>query len=86
MLKFLGILFLILYIIRPLIKLLFKGYMFNQFQKFERTKMRQEGKGNNTTTQKRKEGSINVDYVPKEQKKTSQKSSENDDYVPFEEV
>ncbi len=80
MLKFLGILFLFIYIIRPLIKLLFKGYMFNQFQKFERTKMRTEKKQN------KPEGSINVDYVPKGSEKPNKKSSENDDYVPFEEV
>ncbi|MFM1912571.1 MAG: hypothetical protein RIR51_409 [Bacteroidota bacterium] len=80
MLKFLGILFLFIYIIRPLIKLLFKGYMFNQFQKFERTKMRTEKK------QKKPECSINVDFVPKDSQKSNKKSSDHDDYVPFEEV
>ena len=54
--------------------------MFNQFQKFERTKMRTEKKQN------KPEGSINVDYVPKGSEKPNKKSSENDDYVPFEEV
>ena len=54
--------------------------MFNQFQKFERTKMRTEKK------QKKPEGSINVDFVPKDSQKSNKKSSDHDDYVPFEEV
>ena len=82
MLKFLGILFLFIYVIRPLIKLLFKGYMFNQFQKFERQAMKNQQKEKTA-----KEGSIHVDYVPnKKSTPKSSKSSGDDDYVPFEEI
>jgi hypothetical protein len=80
MLKILGLIFLGYYIIWPLMKLVFKGYIVTQVH-------RQQSEFDIRNKQKaaaRKEGAIDVDYVPP---KTKAKSDEvGGDYVPYEEV
>jgi len=80
MLKILGLIFLVYYIIWPLLKLVFKGYIVTQVH-------RQQSEFDIRNKQKaasRKEGAIDVDYVPP---KTKAKSDEvGGDYVPYEEI
>ena len=80
MLKILGLIFLFYYIIWPLIKFLMKGYVITQVHR----KMSEQDIHNQQKTSVRKEGSIDVDYVPPKQKAKS--DSLDGDYVPYEEV
>lgn len=80
MLKILGLIFLFYYIIWPLIKFLMKGYVITQVHR----KMSEQDIRNQQRAHSRKEGSIDVDYVPPKQKAKS--DSLEGDYVPYEEV
>jgi hypothetical protein len=80
MLKILGLIFLFYYIIWPLIKFLMKGYVITQVHR----KMSEQDIRNQQKANSRKEGSIDVDYVPP---KARTKSDDIEgDYVPYEEV
>jgi hypothetical protein len=80
MLKILGLIFLFYYIIWPLIKFLMKGYVITQVHR----KMSEQDIRNQQKSNARKEGTIDVDYVPPKQKAKS--DSLEGDYVPYEEV
>jgi len=80
MLKILGLIFLFYYIIWPIIKFLMKGYLITQVHR----KMSEQDIRNQRRSNQRKEGSIDVDYVPPKTK-TQTKNVEGD-YVPYEEV
>jgi hypothetical protein len=76
----LGLIFLGYYIIWPLLKLLFKGYVITQVHR----RQSEFDIRNNKKSSTRKEGVIDVDYVPP---KTKAKSDQvGGDYVPYEEV
>lgn len=80
MLKILGLIFLFIYVIRPLFKLLFKSYVITQVH-------RQQSEQAYRQKEAKREGSIDVDFVPP-QTKSKPKSTKADDgdYVPFEEI
>jgi hypothetical protein len=80
MLKIFGLIFLFYYIIWPLIKFLMKGYVITQVHR----KMSEQDIRNQQKSNARKEGTIDVDYVPPKQKAKS--DSLEGDYVPYEEV
>jgi len=80
MLKVLGLIFLFYYIIWPLIKFLMKGYVITQVHR----KMSEQDIRNHQKANMRKEGTIDVDYVPPKQKAKS--DSVEGDYVSYEEV
>ena len=72
MLKILGLIFLFIYVILPLLKMIFKGYVITQVHRYN-----SENEYRNKAAQKRKEGEIKVDYVPQNKKK--KKEDEDDD-------
>jgi hypothetical protein len=81
MLKVLGLIFLVYYIIWPLLKLVFKGYVITQVHR----RQSEFDIRNQQKAAQRKEGAIDVDYVPP--KKNKAKSDQvGGDYVPYEEV
>jgi hypothetical protein len=60
-----------------------KGYVITQVHK----KMsEQEIRAKQNAARKRKEGSIDVDFVPPSASKTKTKSADDGDYVPYEEI
>lgn len=70
-----------MYVIRPLLKFLFKGYIVTQVHKYQSENMFREKE------RAKKEGTIDVDYVPNKKKTNStNKTSDDGDYVPFEEI
>ncbi len=82
MLKILGLIFLFIYVILPLLKMLFKGYVITQVHRYN-----SENEYRNKAKAQRREGNIDVDYVPPKNKSNGNKSSSNDeDYIPFEEI
>lgn len=82
MLKILGLIFLFIYVILPLLKMLFKGYVITQVHRYNsENAYREKAKA------QRKEGNIDIDYVPPKKNNTKSKSSsKDDDYIPFEEI
>ena len=82
MLKVLGLIFLFYYIIWPLIKFLMKGYVITQVHR----KMSEQDIRNQQKSNARKEGTIDVDYVPPSTSKTKTKPADDGDYVPYEEI
>lgn len=80
MLKVLGLIFLFYYIVWPLIKFLMKGYVITQVHR----KMSEQDIRNQQKSNTRKEGTIDVDYVPP--KKRAKSDDIVGDYVPYEEV
>jgi hypothetical protein len=80
MLKVLGLIFLVYYIIWPLLKLVFKGYVITQVHR----KQSEFDIRNQQKAARRKEGAIDVDYVPPKNKAKSDQVG--GDYVPYEEV
>jgi hypothetical protein len=82
MLKILGLIFLFIYVILPLLKMLFKGYVITQVHRYN-----SENEYRNKAKAQRREGNIDVDYVPPKNTSNGNKSSSNDeDYIPFEEI
>jgi hypothetical protein len=70
-----------MYVIRPLLKFLFKGYIITQVHKYQSENMFREKET------AKKEGTIDVDYVPNKKKtKNTNNASDGGDYVPFEEI
>ena len=82
MLKILGLIFLFIYVILPLLKMLFKGYVITQVHRYN-----SENEYRNKAKAQRKEGNIDVNYTPPKKNTNGNKSSSNDeDYIPFEEI
>lgn len=82
LLKLLGFIFLFIYVILPLLRLIFKGYIITQVHRYN-----SENEYRNKAKSQRREGNIDVDYVPPKNNAKGSKSSSNDeDYIPFEEI
>ena len=81
MLKLIAIILVMVYVVMPLLRFLMKGYVITQVHK----KMsEQEIRSKQATSKARKEGSIDVDFVPP---KTKTKTDDiGGDYVPYEEI
>ena len=84
MLKVLAFGLVFYYVIWPLLRFLFKGFIITQVH---RKMSEQDIRSKQAATKARTEGSIDVDYVPPAGKKTGKKpKAEDGDYVPYEEV
>jgi Na+(H+)/acetate symporter ActP len=81
MLKLIALILVFIYVVMPLLRFLMKAFVITQVHK----KMsEQEIRSKQHATKSRKEGTIDVDYVPP---KTKAKSDDvAGDYVPYEEV
>ncbi|MFM1934782.1 MAG: hypothetical protein RL360_1663 [Bacteroidota bacterium] len=81
MLKLIALGLVLYYVVIPLLRFLMKGYVITQVHK----KMsEQEIRSKHASSKSRKEGSIDVDYVPP---KTKSKTDDiGGDYVPYEEI
>lgn len=81
MLKLIALGLVLYYVVFPLLRFLLKGYVITQVHK----KMsEQDIRSRQSASKARKEGSIDVDYVPP---KTKTKTDDvGGDYVPYEEI
>jgi hypothetical protein len=70
------------YVIWPLVRFLFKGFIITQVH---RKMSEQDIRSKQAAAQARKEGTIDVDYVPPSGKNKKPLTDEGD-YVPYEEV
>ena len=70
------------YVIWPLVRFLFKGFVITQVH---RKMSEQDIRSKQAATIARKEGSIDVDYVPPAGK-NKKPSADEGDYVPYEEI
>ena len=84
MLKLIAIILVMIYVVIPLLRFLMKGYVITQVHK----KMsEQDIRSKHAAAKARKEGSIDVDFVPPTSKsKPKPKSADDGDYVPYEEI
>jgi hypothetical protein len=79
MLKLLAFGLVFYYVIWPLIRFMFKGYIITQVHRFNSEQAYRQKQA-----QQKKEGTIDVDYVPP---KTKPKTDDvGGDYVPYEEI
>ena len=82
MLKIIAIILVMIYVVIPLLRFLMKGYVITQVhKKMSEQDIRSKQAAKART---RKEGSIDVDFVPPSTSKT--KPADDDDYVPYEEI
>ena len=81
MLKLLALGLVLYYVVIPLLRFLMKGYVITQVHK----KMsEQDIRSKQTASKARKEGTIDVDYVPPKSKPKT--DDVGGDYVPYEEI
>ncbi|MFD3276287.1 hypothetical protein [Aquirufa echingensis] len=80
MLKLIALILVFIYVVMPLIRFLMKAFVITQVHR----KMSEQDIRNQQKSNARKEGTIDVDYVPPKQKAKS--DSLEGDYVPYEEV
>jgi len=81
MLKLIAIILVMIYVVIPLLRFLMKGYVITQVHK----KMsEQDISSKQTASRARKEGTIDVDYVPPKSKPKT--DDVGGDYVPYEEI
>ena len=72
------------YVVWPLVRFLFKGFIITQVH---RKMSEQDIRSKQAASPARKEGTIDVDYVPPVGKKTNKKPlADEGEYVPYEEV
>jgi hypothetical protein len=83
MLKLIAIILVMIYVVMPLIRFLMKGFIITQAHKMM---SEQEIRSKQASARKRKEGTIDVDYVPPTASKTKTKPADDGDYVPYEEI
>jgi hypothetical protein len=84
MLKLLAFGLVFYYVIWPLVRFLFKGFIITQVH---RKMSEQDIRSKQAASKERREGSIDVDYAPPTGKKTGKKPlADEGDYVPYEEV
>ena len=83
MLKLIAIILVMIYVVMPLIRFLMKGFIITQAHKMM---SEQEIRAKQASARKRKEGTIDVDYVPPSASKTKTKPTDDGDYVPYEEI
>jgi hypothetical protein len=84
MLKLIAIILVFIYVIMPLIRFLMKAFVITQVHK----KMSEDDiRSRQAAARARKEGTIDVDYVPpKGSSKSSKPKADDGDYVPYEEI
>ncbi len=81
MLKLIALILVFIYVVIPLLRFLMKGYVITQVHK----KMsEQEIRSKQNASKSRKEGTIDVDYVPPKPK--AKTDDIGGDYVPYEEI
>lgn len=80
MLKLIAIILVMIYVVIPLLRFLMKGYVITQLHK----KMSEQDIRSKQTSKARKEGTIDVDFVPPKSK--PKKDDVGGDYVPYEEI
>jgi hypothetical protein len=83
MLKLIAIILVVIYVVMPLVRFLMKGFIITQAHKMM---SEQEIRAKQAAARKRKEGTIDVDYVPPSASKTKTKPADDGDYVPYEEI
>jgi hypothetical protein len=83
MLKLIAIILVVIYVVMPLVRFLMKGFIITQAHKMM---SEQEIRAKQAAARKRKEGAIDVDYVPPSASKTKTKPADDGDYVPYEEI
>jgi len=83
MLKLIAIILVVIYVVMPLVRFLMKGFIITQAHKMM---SEQEIRAKQASARKRKEGTIDVDYVPPSASKTKTKPADDGDYVPYEEI
>jgi hypothetical protein len=82
MLKLLAFGLVFYYVIWPLMRFMFKGYIITQVHRFNSEQAYRQKQA-----QQKKEGTIDVDYVPpKNSSKSSKRKADDGDYVPYEEI
>ena len=81
MLKLIAIILVMIYVVMPLIRFLMKGFIITQAHKMM---SEQEIRAKQASARKRKEGTIDVDYVPPKPK--AKTDDIGGDYVPYEEI
>jgi hypothetical protein len=83
MLKLIAIILVMIYVVIPLLRFLMKGYVITQVHK----KMsEQDIRSKQASFKARKEGTIDVDFVPPSASKSKTKPADDGDYVPYEEI
>ena len=80
MLKLIAIILVMIYVVIPLLRFLMKGYVITQVHK----KMSEQDIRSKQASKARKEGTIDVDFVPPKSKPKS--DDVGGDYVPYEEI
>lgn len=83
MLKIIAIILVMVYVVMPLLRFLLKGFVITQAHKMM---SEQEIRAKQNAARARKEGSIDVDFVPPSASKTRTKPADDGDYVPYEEI
>jgi hypothetical protein len=83
MLKIIAIILVMVYVVMPLLRFLLKGFVITQAHKMM---SEQEIRAKQNAARARKEGSIDVDFVPPSTSKTKTKPADDGDYVPYEEI
>ena len=79
--KLIALILVIIYVVIPLLRFLMKGYVITQAHKMM---SEQEIRAKQASARKRKEGTIDVDYVPPKSK--AKTDDIGGDYVPYEEI
>ncbi|MEN9729515.1 MAG: hypothetical protein RLZ91_632 [Bacteroidota bacterium] len=80
MLKLIALILVFIYVVMPLLRFLMKAFVISQVHR----KMSEQDIRNQQKANTRKEGTIDVDYVPP--KKKAKSDDIEGDYVPYEEV
>ncbi|MHA8074314.1 hypothetical protein ACRZ9O_07255 [Aquirufa sp. HETE-40SA] len=80
MLKLIAIILVMIYVVIPLLRFLMKGYVITQVHK----KMSEQDIRSKQASKARKEGTIDVDFVPPKSKPKT--DDVGGDYVPYEEI
>ena len=85
MLKLIAIILVFIYVIMPLIRFLMKAFVITQVH---RKMSENDIRSRQDAARARKEGTIDVDYVPptKSSSKSAKPKAEDGDYVPYEEI
>jgi hypothetical protein len=81
--KLIALILVMVYVVVPLLRFLLKGYVITQAHKMM---SEQEIRAKQNAARKRKEGTIDVDFVPPTASKTKTKPADDGDYVPYEEI
>lgn len=81
MFKYIAIILVMVYVVIPLLRFLMKGYVITQAHKMM---SEQEIRAKQNAARKRKEGTIDVDFVPPKPK--AKTDDMGGDYVPYEEI